>query len=116
MTRSASWYIGLASFIALLCAIVYLFYFRGYVAILSGDSSSFLIELARTQARVHPDADVVVLGNSTAAEGFLVNYFNARAPGHMALNLGIPSGNVYLFDRMVTMAAAVTGHWVTRWE
>lgn len=54
--------------------------------------------------RVHPDTDVLVLGNSTAAEGFLVNYFNAHAPGHTALNLGIPSGNVLLFDRMTTMA------------
>ncbi|MEQ1947128.1 MAG: hypothetical protein ABL995_08055 [Bryobacteraceae bacterium] len=99
-----SWFLGLASFLALLGASLYLFYFRGYVSILSGDSSSFLIELARTQARNHTDADVLVLGNSTAAEGFLVNYFNSHAPGHTALNLGVPSGNVFLFDRMTAMA------------
>jgi len=105
MKRGISWYVGLALFASLFGAVVYLFYFRGYVSVLSGDSSSFLIELARTQARIHSDADVLVLGNSTASEGFLANFFNARAPGHTALNLGIPSGNVYLFDRMVTVAA-----------
>ncbi|MEQ1885672.1 MAG: hypothetical protein ABL967_11475 [Bryobacteraceae bacterium] len=108
MTRGiswgVSWCLGFASFLALLGASLYLFYFRGYVSILSGDSSSFLIELARTQAGNHRDADVLVLGNSTAAEGFLVNYFNAHAPGHTALNLGVPSGNVILFDRMTAMA------------
>ena len=104
-TRASSCYIGFALFTALLGAVVYLFYFRGYVSVLSGDSSSFLIELARTQARVHPDADVLVLGNSAAGEGFLANYFNARAPGHVALNFGIPGGSVYLFDRMAAMAA-----------
>ena len=103
-TRSTSWYLGLASFTLLVCASLYFFYFRGYVDVLSGDSSSFLVELARRQMRVHPEADLLVLGNSTAAEGFLVNYFNAHAPGHTALNLGIPSGNVLLFDRMTAMA------------
>lgn len=105
MKRGISWYLGLALFALFLGVVIDLFYFRGYVSILSGDSSSFLVEVDRAQARVHPDADVVVLGNSTAAEGFLANFFNARAPGHIALNLGIPSGGVYLFDRMVAMAA-----------
>jgi hypothetical protein len=105
MRRGIAWYAGLAVLLSAVGSIAYFFYFRGYVRYLSDQSSSFTVELSRIQARMHPDAKVLVLGNSTAAEGFLPNYFNQRAQGNLALNLGIPGGYVYTFDRMLAMAA-----------
>lgn len=93
---------GYAVFAAMAAAVGALFYFGGFRYLLSNDSSSFTVELCLTESRVHRDAKVLVLGNSTAAEDFHPNLFNRLSPGNKALNLGVPSGHLYLFDRIVS--------------
>ena len=93
---------GYTAFLALLVAGAVLFYFGGFRELLSDQSSSFAVELALTQSRAHREASLVVLGNSTAAEDFHVNRFNARSPGQAAVDLGVPSGHLYLFDRILS--------------
>jgi hypothetical protein len=102
--RKASWALGLTLFVAAVAGAAVLFYFGGYRALLSNDSASLQVELARTQSRAHRDASVVVLGNSTAAEGFLPQWFNTHAGGAKALNLGIASGSMFLFERILLMS------------
>ena len=76
----------------------------GYAYLLSGDSASFTVEWVLAQARIHPEASVVVLGNSTAAEGFRPNWFKSHGSGAVALDLGVPSGWIYLWQRMLEAA------------
>jgi len=102
--RGTSWYVGLVLFVAALASLAGLFYFGGFTRLLSDQSSSFQVELGRTQSRAHRDATVVVLGNSTAAEGFRANFFHTRSAGVVALNLAVPSGHIYLFERMLAIA------------
>ncbi len=103
-TRGISWYLGGALFLCASAALAWLFYFGGFNLLVADGSSSLQIELARTQSRAHRDASVLVLGNSTAAEGFRANFFNARSQDAIALNLAIPSGHIYLFERMLSIA------------
>jgi hypothetical protein len=99
--RGAAWYAGYALFLGLVLGVAVLFYFGGYTHLLSNESSSLSVEIGLTQSRAHRDASVVVLGNSTAAEDFHANSFNAHSPGKLALNLGVPGGHIYLFERML---------------
>src|ERR1700680_2739665 len=99
--RGAAWYAGYALFLGLVSGVAVLFYFGGYTHLLSNESSSLSVEIGLTQSRAHRDASVVVLGNSTAAEDFHGNSFNAHSPGKPALNLGVPGGHMYLFERIL---------------
>jgi hypothetical protein len=102
--RQAWSYAGSALFVSAVAGIAFLFYFGGFNSLLSNQSASLPVELGRAQSRAHPDASIVVLGNSTAAEDFLAQWFNARSPDQKALNLGVPSGHLYLFERMLALA------------
>ena len=103
-SRGWWFYAGVTALIATAAAAAFVFYFGGYSYLLSGDSASFTVEWSLAQARVHPDASVVVLGNSTAAEGFRPNWFKSHGSGAVALNLGVPSGWIYLWQRMLEAA------------
>jgi len=102
--RQAWFYAGSALFLSAVAGVAFLFYFGGFNSLLSNQSASLPVELGRAQSRAHPDASIVVLGNSTAAEDFRAQWFNTRSPGEKALNLGIPSGHLYLFERMLALA------------
>jgi hypothetical protein len=99
--RGAAWYAGYTLFLGLILGVAVLFYFGGYTHLLSNESSSLSVEVALTQSRAHRDASVVVLGNSTAAEDFHANSFSANSRGKLALNLGVPGGHTYLFERIL---------------
>jgi hypothetical protein len=92
---------GYALFSTLVAGLAVLFYFGGYRHLLSNQSSSLSVEICLVQSHAHRNASVVVLGNSTAAEDFRANSFNARSPGNLALNLGVPGGHMYLFERIL---------------
>lgn len=85
----------------LLAAGAGLFYFGGFTYFLSNQSSSLSVVLALTQSRAHHEAGIVVLGNSTAAEDFHANRFNAESRGNLALNLGVPSAHIYFYGRIL---------------
>jgi hypothetical protein len=102
--RQAWSYAGFALFLSAVAGIAFLFYFGGFNSLLSNQSASLPVEVGRAQSHAHPDASIVVLGNSTAAEDFLAQWFNARSPDEKALNLGVPSGHLYLFERMLAVA------------
>ena len=99
-SRGGWWYTGLALLSATAALAAFIFYFGGYSYLLSSDSASFTVEWVLAEARVHPEAKVVVLGNSTAAEGFRPNWFRSHGTGDVALNLGVPSGWIYLYQRL----------------
>ncbi len=100
---------GYAVVALLLAATAALFYFGGFNSLLSNSSSSFTVALALTQSRAHRDARIVVLGNSAAAEDFHANRFNAHSQ-LVALNLGVPSGHLYLYDRLLSASRAEGVH------
>ena len=102
--RGLADYTGYTLLALLLIAGAALFYFGDFNYLLSDRSSSFSVELALTQSRAHHDATIVVLGNSTAAEDFHANRFNARSSSARALNLGIPAGHFYLYERLLSAA------------
>jgi hypothetical protein len=104
------WYAGLAALIATAALAIFVFYLGGYAYLLSGDSASFTVEWVLAQARIHPEASVVVLGNSTAAEGFRPNWFKSHGSGAVALDLGVPSGWIYLWQRMLEAAESSGVH------
>jgi hypothetical protein len=109
-SRGLWWYAGVVMLIATAALAAFVFYFGGYAYLLSGDSASFTVEWSLAQARVHPEASVVVLGNSTAAEGFRPNWFKAHGSGAVALNLGVPSGWIFLWQRMLETAMSAGVH------
>lgn len=104
MKRDGWWLAGLAAFCGFSAASVWLFYFGGFTLLLSNQSASLPVEVARARSRAQRDAAIVVLGNSTAAEDFRAEWFNRHSQGVRALNLGIPGGHVYLFERMLSLA------------
>jgi hypothetical protein len=110
VSRGRWWYAGAAALSATAVSAAFLFYFGGFEYLLSGDSASFSVELALAQARAHPEANVVVLGNSTAAEGFRPNWFKSHASGAVALDLGVPGGWIYLWQRMLDSAMSAGVH------
>ncbi len=95
---------GYSVLTVLVAACAVFFYFGGFRYFLSNQSSSLSVVLALTQSRVHRDATIVVLGNSTAAEDFHANRFNAQPPARVALNLGVPSAHIYFFGRILSAA------------
>jgi hypothetical protein len=110
VSRGQWWYAGVAALAGTAMGAAFLFYFGGFEYLLSGDSASFTVEWSLAQARVHPEASVVVLGNSTAAEGFRPNWFKTHGSGAVALNLGVPSGWIYLWQRILDSAMSMGVH------
>jgi hypothetical protein len=102
--RGLWWYAGVLALAATAAVAIFIFYLGGYAYLLSGDSASFTVEWVLAQARIHPEASVVVLGNSTAAEGFRPNWFRSHGSGAVALDLGVPSGWMFLWQRMLEAA------------
>ena len=103
-SRGWWWYAGVAALIATAALAAFVFYFGGYSYLLSDQSASFTVEWTLAEARVHPEASVIVVGNSTAAEGFRPNWFKSHGSGAVGLNLGVPSGWIYLWQRMFETA------------
>jgi hypothetical protein len=109
-SRGGWWYGGVALLLATAALAAFIFYFHGYSYLLSGDSASFTVEWVLAEIHVHPEAKVVVLGNSTAAEGFRPNWFRSQGSGDVALNLGVPSGWIFLYQRLFETALNMGVH------
>ncbi len=95
---------GWISFVSVLAFFIMLFYFGLYKYLLAGNSASFVLEDLRHVAMGHRDATLVVLGDSTAAEGFRPNRFNREAIGEKAVNLGVPGGWLFTFHKSHRLA------------
>ena len=104
MKRGVAWFGGWAVLAAFLATMVWLFYCGGFTALLSSESASLPVEVGRARSRAQRNASVIVLGNSTAGEDFRAEWFNQHSPEASAINLGVPSGHVYLFERMLSLA------------
>lgn len=99
--------LGWAMFALLLASIVYLFYFQGYRWLIANSSSSSTVELVRRKMLVAKNARTLVLGNSAAAEGFRASSYNQQPSSSTpAINLGIPSGHMFLYEKIFNMALA----------
>jgi hypothetical protein len=97
--------LGWIVFACLLSTIVYLFYFHGYRRWIANSSFSSTVELVRRKIFVSQNARTLVLGNSAAAEGFPASVYNKQAgESTPAVNLGIPSGHMFLYDKVLDMA------------
>ncbi|HUS12726.1 MAG TPA: hypothetical protein VMZ30_19810 [Pyrinomonadaceae bacterium] len=99
-------WLGWAVFAALFSMVTYLFYLGGYRRLLVDESSSFAIELTMRILDANKDAKLLVLGNSTVAEGFRASSYNKVAGPRTSLNLGIGSAHFYLFEKIVDLALA----------
>ena len=97
-------FFGIVTFLGIAAATVWLFYFGGFASLLSRDSASFFVEAERRLSRAHRDSSIIVFGNSTAGEGFRTEWFNRRSPKERALNLAVPSGHIYMVERMLSLA------------
>ena len=104
LSFGAWWLAGIAVFWGMAAVSVWLFYFGGFTLLLSNESASLPVEVGRILSRAHSDATIVVLGNSTAGEDFHAEWFNRHSQNERALNLAVPSGHVYLFERMLSLA------------
>ncbi len=102
---SAIRWLGWVVFISLAGGIAYLFYFSGYRPLIANSSSSSTVELIRRKLAVSRDARTIVLGNSAAAEGFRASVYNSvPSASGPALNLGVPSAHMFLFEKILDMA------------
>jgi len=99
-------WLGWAVFGLLFSTMIYLFYLRGYRHLLVDESSSFAIELTMRILDANKDAQLLVLGNSTVAEGFRASSYNKAAGPRTSLNLGIGSAHFYVFEKIVALALA----------
>ena len=104
MKRHAFWFLGVATFLGIAVPTVWLFYFGGFASLLSRESASLPVEALRRLSLAHRDATIIVLGNSTAGEGFRTEWFNRHSPKERALNLAVPSGHIYTIERMLALA------------
>ena len=104
MKQGVLWCFGVAAFVGIAAATVWLFYFGGFASLLSRESASLPVEAERRLSRAHRDATIIVLGNSTAGEGFRTEWFNRHSPKERALNLAVPSGHIYMMERMLSLA------------
>ena len=96
--------IGWAMFGVLFSAIVYLFYFGGYRRLLVDESASFAIELTMRILDAKRDAKLLVVGNSTVAEGFRASSYNKATAPDTSLNLGVGSAHFFLYEKLVALA------------
>jgi|GEM_PF-2192544 len=68
-----------------------LFFYAGfYKYLLAADSTSLTLENTLHVAKAHQEANIIVLGDSTAAEEFRPNVFNQITTRGKAINLGMP--------------------------
>ncbi len=104
MKHGVLWLSGIVTFLSIAAATVWLFYFGGFASLLSPESASLKVEANRRFSRAHRDATILVLGNSTAGEGFRTEWFNRHSPKEQALNLAMPSGHIYMIERMLSLA------------
>jgi hypothetical protein len=72
--------------------------------LISLESGSAQVLFRQRQCQIYRRANVLVLGNSLAGEGFLVNLFNQNARQHFAINLAVPSAHWFLLERVAEMA------------
>jgi hypothetical protein len=104
MKQRALWFFGVATFLGIAAATVWLFYFGGFASLLPPESASLPVEAKRRLSRAHRDATILVLGNSTAGEDFRTEWFNRHSPKEQALNLATPSAHIYMIERMLSLA------------
>lgn len=98
---------GWLVFSSLLLGIVYLFYFTGYRVLIANNSSSSTVELVRRKMLVSPHARTLAIGSSVVAEGFPASAYSKLSGDSVpALNLGIPSGQMFLYEKILNMALA----------
>lgn len=96
---------GWLLFGVLLGASIYLFYLHGYRSLIANNSYSSTVELVRRKMLVSRGAQTLVLGNSTAAEGFPASAYNRLAGSSTpAINLGVPAGHMFLYEKILDMA------------
>ncbi len=101
--HAPGWTLNLALLAACLAGVAW-FWGPAATGLISIESGSAQVLFRKRLCELHPNANVLVFGNSLAGEGFLVNAFNANARRHFALNLGVPSAHWFLIDRMAAMA------------
>lgn len=89
---------------AVCLATVAWFWTPAATGLISIDSGSAQVLFRKRLCELHPNANVLMFGNSLAGEGFLVNAFNRKAREHFALNLGVPSAHWFLLERIAAMA------------
>lgn len=102
--RHAPGWISNCALLAAAIAVVAWFWSPAAKTLVSIDSGSAQVLFRQRLCELHPSASVLVLGNSLAGEGFLVNEFNGKARSHFALNLGVPSAHWFLLERLAVMA------------
>ena len=102
--RHALGWISNLALLAATVAVVSWFWGPAAEGLVSIDSGSAQVLFRQRLCELHPEANVLLLGNSLAGEGFLVNQFNGEAHQHFALNLGVPSAHWFLLERMAVMA------------
>lgn len=90
-------------FIAFLLFIFFTFYLGFYKYILTDDSSSLTLENTIHVAKSHPEANIIVLGDSTAAVEFRTNLFNSKIKNGKAINLGMPGSWFYSHNLMQSL-------------
>ncbi len=104
VTRGRAQWLGYGIFFVLLASCAYLFYLGGYRRLLVDESASFAVELTMRIIDANRDARLLVVGNSTVAEGFRASTYNDLAPEARALNLGIGSAHFYLYEKIVALS------------
>jgi len=87
-------------FITSLLIVIFIFYLGFYKYILTDDSSSLTLENTIHVAKSHPEANIIVMGDSTAAVEFRTNLFNSIILKGKAINLGMPGSWFYSHDLM----------------
>lgn len=102
--KSALKSLGVSVLALLLTVLVYLFYFGGYRHLLVDESASFAVELTMRILDANRDARLLVVGNSTVAEGFRASTFNKASAPRTSLNLGVGSAHFFVFEKLATLA------------
>ena len=82
-------------FIFLILTILFLFYLGFYKYFLTDDSSSLTLENTLHIAKFHQEANIIILGDSTAAVELRPNLFNSIIKNGKAINLGMPGSWFY---------------------
>jgi hypothetical protein len=90
-------------FITFLLFIFFTFYLGFYKYLLTDDSSSLTLENTIHVAKSHPEANIIVLGDSTAAVEFRTNLFNSKIINSKAINLGMPGSWFYSHNLMQSL-------------
>lgn len=100
---SAGWP-GWVAFTSLLAVVTFLFYLGGYRHLLVDESASFAVELTMRILEANRDARLLVIGNSTVAEGFRASSYNQAAGARTSLNLGVGSAHFFVYEKLAALA------------